>query len=874
MRYTLILFTLLFSITLYAQYDIKGHVLIKNDKTPLPNAVIMLTTLDSKKIIVYCTSDDNGFFRLKTKNNTDTLLITVRALNIETYKKRITPNEHNVELLINEKQQEIKEVIIKPPPIRQLGDTISYMVSNFSDSIDSSIGDVLKKMPGIKVMPNGQITYKQKAINKFYIEGLDLLQGKYNLATNNIKAENVASVQVFENHQPIKILKGVEIPDQAAINLKLKKSAIGAFFVIAQLGVGIPDELLNNELVTMRFTNKHQNMMIYKSDNTGRDITSELISFYDNISSPRFNKLNIIWAPHPNISRKHTLFNNSHFVSLNDLSLLKKDMPMNINVSYMNDVSKAKAYYKQNIIFKDKQDIVIEENIKTKESKHNLEFKNTITKNSDDFYFTNKIKCLVEGTEKNGNVISNINSRQSLNMPYFNLQNNFNLIKGQDKGKMKRLGFHISYTTSKNQLKVKPAEINTLLNKDNSLLTQQNLNYNNFSTSVNFGADKSINKIHLNYSTKLFYYANNVNSDIFIDNQKLTIDSLQNDFKRTELGTIINASLTYKFNNGMTYTIGTPVEFKRIKSYNYLNNKNKFSSNWLFYPSLSLNYEINPYFSLDGSAAFSNYIGSINDDIFGYLMTTYRNLNKNTGIQKKGNNLVFRSSFHYKNIIKALFASFNISYGNSWTNSIGKAIYKGIVGNTVSVYHPHNLYNFKLSVNGDKKIYSLKSKIYLGLYYSQNNSKFIIQNSIVRALIHSYSTNISINTQITKYIKIRGFSRFGYSKQEYIDDNKSIPSAKSLNQSLTLSIRPKEIMSFDASLNHYYNNLNVGNENIYFANMGVKYKIKRFEFMLDWTNIFNNKEVINAAANSYHSYYSIYYLRPSELLLRIKFKIL
>ena len=41
----------------------------------------------------------------------------------------------------------------------------------------------------------------------FYIEGLDLMKGHYGIATNNIDPNNIATVQVLENHQDIKALK-------------------------------------------------------------------------------------------------------------------------------------------------------------------------------------------------------------------------------------------------------------------------------------------------------------------------------------------------------------------------------------------------------------------------------------------------------------------------------------------------------------------------------------------------------------------------------------------------------------------------------------------------------------------------------------------
>jgi hypothetical protein len=54
-------------------------------------------------------------------------------------------------------------------------------------------------MPGIEVSESGAIKFNGKAIKKFYVEDMDLLQGRYGLATNNINASDVATVQVLEH---------------------------------------------------------------------------------------------------------------------------------------------------------------------------------------------------------------------------------------------------------------------------------------------------------------------------------------------------------------------------------------------------------------------------------------------------------------------------------------------------------------------------------------------------------------------------------------------------------------------------------------------------------------------------------------------------
>lgn len=74
-------------------------------------------------------------------------------------------------------------------------------------------------MPGIEVARGGKIYYNNRPIDRFYIEGMDLMGGRYGVAVDNVRAKDVATVEVLENHQPIKALAGIDFSPDAAINL-------------------------------------------------------------------------------------------------------------------------------------------------------------------------------------------------------------------------------------------------------------------------------------------------------------------------------------------------------------------------------------------------------------------------------------------------------------------------------------------------------------------------------------------------------------------------------------------------------------------------------------------------------------------------------
>lgn len=60
---------------------------------------------------------------------------------------------------LSEKAVALREVKVRPQKIRSNGDTLTYSVSAFRQGQDRSIADVIAKMPGLEVKPNGTIQY-------------------------------------------------------------------------------------------------------------------------------------------------------------------------------------------------------------------------------------------------------------------------------------------------------------------------------------------------------------------------------------------------------------------------------------------------------------------------------------------------------------------------------------------------------------------------------------------------------------------------------------------------------------------------------------------------------------------------------------------
>lgn len=207
------------------------------DGNRISNANIQI--LDKNKTIAYTFSDANGNYSLSYNSLQTQVILSVGHISYEKVKITVDSKETKKNVTLLEKKTQLKEVVVKMPQIIQRGDTISYRLGSFTGKGDYTLRDAMKRLPGIEVTNSGEIKYLGKDISNFYIEGMDLLGGKYNVATNNIPAEYVTSVQVLSNHKDAKMDKDL-LSDNVAINIKLSNKAkfkpVGTYEAVGGLG--------------------------------------------------------------------------------------------------------------------------------------------------------------------------------------------------------------------------------------------------------------------------------------------------------------------------------------------------------------------------------------------------------------------------------------------------------------------------------------------------------------------------------------------------------------------------------------------------------------------------------------------------------------
>lgn len=171
----------------------------------------------------YTLSDAQGRFSLKLSGEDATQYYAIIShLAYKTIRHQLRRELEKDIIYLKESQIQLKTVEVKGYRINSKGDTITFRASAFINGRTYSLEDLIKRMPGLEVSSGGKIYYQGQEIQGLYIEGMNMLDGRYALATRTLRAEDILSVDVIEGFQPVKALSKIRPGDKPAINIRLK----------------------------------------------------------------------------------------------------------------------------------------------------------------------------------------------------------------------------------------------------------------------------------------------------------------------------------------------------------------------------------------------------------------------------------------------------------------------------------------------------------------------------------------------------------------------------------------------------------------------------------------------------------------------------
>ena len=228
-------FVLSLSTSLFSQeMKVAGTVYDTTGTKPVINAMVMAVRIKDSLLLDFTRTDINGDFTIDGfEVDTFSLIIEQSGFDEKTY--YIFGNTENDEINISSvvlapKSQEIAEVVIYAykDPIYYRGDTLVYNADSFQVAENAVVEDLLKKLPGITVDKDGKITSQGQEIGKVLVDGDEFFGADPTIATKNLGADGIATVEIYEKDND----EGIGGDDEKiqVLDLKLKEDAKKGYF--------------------------------------------------------------------------------------------------------------------------------------------------------------------------------------------------------------------------------------------------------------------------------------------------------------------------------------------------------------------------------------------------------------------------------------------------------------------------------------------------------------------------------------------------------------------------------------------------------------------------------------------------------------------
>lgn len=876
----LIFMSIVFINRTYCQNNFVSGKIIDLNRNALPGSII---TLKNSIKTYYAISDNNGEFKVTEIDRrfiNSKMELAVKLIGFKEFDSSLIFTDNKTQLgniVLYAKYTLLNQVLIKSKPVVVNGDTTTLDVKSFSNKLDNSLEDVLKKMPGFNLNSSGDISFNGKPIENILIEG-DELTKNYKQISKNISPDMLDKVQMIDKYNSNLALKGLTNSGNQVMNLKLKNPKKLKAFGTVKLGIGV---IKKQEIAANFFMlkNKFKSLGIFSKNNIGEspynevtsDGNSSLVKDYDFDAtlSPKYIQQDYLFNRQYFSNNSNTLFNHSNLLVINNIYRINKHLDLKL----FSDLYGDKINQFKNTVVSNLQS-------------QNLSYSENLSKLFKPFYYNNYLQLNYANDKGRLLIAAGLQSKkyreaQQIIAP-INYQYNINNL-------FLRYSAGIFYTRRIDSLHA--YEVLLQNNIDNSL-ENANILQNiprKLDTIYNAIGQQQFLQNHLNYSKVLLKYIskdrNNIISTYRLQNTKI-ISQLHSDLKlRDSAGLEFNPNefinknylqsneILFNYNKGITIkkiNISLDAGLSYYKQFVKFENLNSsFDKKKIYFtPGLNLSYSFKKVNFVSGNIGFTNELPDLSMQALNPVLSNYRSLVNTLNISDKINSFKTNLIYSYRDVNKGknlLFSWFHLSK------------FKGLISNNdyAKDFDYYQKYFSKNSQSLDNFILDVDryiDRIRLGFNFKNNvllySNPSISDSVIAFRQYFSYTGSIAVRPSFKKNIN----GNFGLEYNLNKDLNsKTATSTFSPFASFAVSFSNK--ISSGTKLNFYRTNLFNSKQNYFLGDLFLIYNLpkRKADFKLNLINFTNTHEVYSGYKNIFQEKSVISQNLPRYFLLEFRY---
>lgn len=268
-----------------ADGTILGRLTDSAGKQPITDATISVINAKDSSLVTFTLSTRTGTFEVRgLPAGNYSLSVTHQAFQPIQKNFTISPEIKRIDLGEIFPLKDFKTLdgvtVTNEAPIVVKGDTVQFNTSGFKTPPNATVEDLLKKLPGVEVDKEGAVKAQGEQVQKIYVDGKEFFANDPKLATKNLTADMVESVQVFDDmSEQAKFTKIDDGSRVKTLNIKLKKDRKKGYFGRGTVSAGDGGRYETN-LSVNKFRDEQKLSVLFNANNVNRQnfSSSDMIS--------------------------------------------------------------------------------------------------------------------------------------------------------------------------------------------------------------------------------------------------------------------------------------------------------------------------------------------------------------------------------------------------------------------------------------------------------------------------------------------------------------------------------------------------------------------------------------------------------------------
>ena len=219
---------------------VDGRVVDSNKVSIARASIKLVSDRDSLNVV----ANDSGKFVFPSVN-ANKFTLTISSVGYMAARRHYTFDNDTAPavlkpIILSAEPNTLQQVYVRGAnPVILKEDTVEYTANAHKVRDNAPVEDLIKKLPGVDVDVNGNITTQGKQVTKVRVNGKDFMGGDVQSATKNLPADVVENIQMIDDYGDQANLTGVKTgePDKI-MNITIRKDRNYGYFGQATVGDG------------------------------------------------------------------------------------------------------------------------------------------------------------------------------------------------------------------------------------------------------------------------------------------------------------------------------------------------------------------------------------------------------------------------------------------------------------------------------------------------------------------------------------------------------------------------------------------------------------------------------------------------------------